>query len=60
MKTLLYSKFQFHYGSVKSIDNQIFPEKITEFQFHYGSVKSYDKSELDQNTKTISIPLWFG
>ncbi len=33
-------KFQFHYGSIKSIENPV--DKIQDFvfQFHYGSIKS--------------------
>jgi len=33
------SRFQFHYGSVKSIELPEKPKKQEKFQFHYGSVK---------------------
>jgi len=36
----LCNKFQFHYGSVKSLDASFsVPETPSLFQFHYGSVK---------------------
>ena len=33
------SKFQFHYGTIKSSDNYQQDSETTEFQFHYGTIK---------------------
>ena len=33
-------KFQFHYGTIKSLNRMSFPTSETLFQFHYGTIKS--------------------
>jgi len=42
----LFTKFQFHYGSVKRLHLDSILFKIKQFQFHYGSVKSLSISML--------------
>ena len=34
-------KFQYHYGTIKSITIFIFRKPPTKFQYHYGTIKSY-------------------
>ena len=33
-------RFQFHYGSIKSLENVQYDNGNKVFQFHYGSIKS--------------------
>ena len=36
-------RFQFHYGSIKSFENNYLTEVKSKFQFHYGSIKRSKK-----------------
>ena len=54
----VYKGFQFHYGSIKIINDVFKDVPELEFQFHYGSIK------IDTVFKIlykywVSIPLWF-
>ncbi len=40
MVVSLFTKFQFHYGSVKRRFQELHRLWLVKFQFHYGSVKS--------------------
>jgi len=47
--------FQFHYGSVKSL-NAFAAAVINDlFQFHYGSVKSFTNSALNRNANIFQF-----
>ena len=50
--------FQFHYGTIKSLQTLTEAASYSVFQFHYGTIKSYMRFETDGNIQ-ISIPLWY-
>jgi len=56
----LLTKFQFHYGSVKSGVDIFEYDPNSKFQFHYGSVKRKPEITTKVQWPKISIPLWFG
>ena len=52
-------KFQFHNGSIKSVNVTFGRSALVVFQFHNGSIKSA-KPQLDNETRDrVSIPQWF-
>ena len=50
--------FQFHYGSIKTLDKPINKKAFSLFQFHYGSIKTEPSGDFGLDNH-ISIPLWF-
>ena len=51
--------FQFHIGSIKSIDCDEIKKLHPEFQFHIGSIKSEIAEFIDLHVILVSIPHWF-
>ena len=50
--------FQFHYGSIVSVDTLLAADIDISFQFHYGSIVSLAFIATPLGA-VISIPLWF-
>ena len=52
------TKFQFHYGTIKRLENRLGELCTDLFQFHYGTIKS--NPDFPQiGIFLISIPLWY-
>ena len=52
-------KFQFHYGTIKSLCLCRRNKKNNKFQFHYGTIKSGWNINQYTRANYISIPLWY-
>ena len=44
--------FQFHYGTIKSLEPHIMVGHFDQFQFHYGTIKSV-RAEADKAEPTL-------
>ena len=51
-------EFQFHYGTIKSIQQLQEQVDTLTFQFHYGTIKRAGQP-ISAGTDYISIPLWY-
>ena len=51
--------FQFHYGTIKSVQPRTSYYGNMMFQFHYGTIKSCAKQDNKKPHESVSIPLWY-
>jgi len=51
--------FQFHFGSIGSIDATNTNSLSNGFQFHFGSIGSLQELKIKEIPDNVSIPLWF-
>ena len=52
-------RFQFQYGSIKSVFFLSASYRSSRFQFQYGSIKSFMQTYPTGTIDGISIPIWF-
>ena len=50
-----YVNFQFHYGSIRTLDRLILASFETSFQFHYGSIRTMKDLESDHFIKIFQF-----
>ena len=50
---------QFHYGSIKTKEEQFSLTIKNKSQFHYGSIKTSHRGSKEYYLYGVSIPLWF-
>ena len=56
---MLDSEFQFHNGSIKSLNNTEIDEDLARFQIHNGSIKRCHNRRQPTSRGMVSIPQWF-
>jgi len=56
---LLAELFQFHSGSIQTLNCNLAECLVDEFQFHSGSIQTFHCSPLCVFENVVSIPLWF-
>ena len=55
---LVWTEFQFQYGTIKSLEDSMIKIEIPMFQFQYGTIKSLNVNMIAPKNK-VSIPIWY-
>ncbi len=59
MKPLLYTEFQFQYGTIKRVPFGMVVNDTPIFQFQYGTIKRLPHASRIEPSTFISIPIWY-